>query len=107
MSGRISGALGSLVDCMNEPSVTVNPCGKRARWSSLGRRLTDLARVAVCQTPRGNVNPESRQPVTQLLYRGLPYMAGTDKPSVLGHVLLCVSEVSFFFCQRAGNGGHA
>ena len=73
----------------------------------LGRRLTDLARVAVCQTPRGNVNPESRQPVTQLLYRGLPYMAGTHKPSVLGHVLLCVSEVSFFFCQRAGNGGHA
>ena len=25
---------------------------------------------------------------------------------VLGHVLLCVSEVSFFFVQRARDGGH-
>src|SRR5262249_18308137 len=33
-----------IVSCANVPFARVLPCGKRARWSSRGRRLTDLAR---------------------------------------------------------------
>jgi hypothetical protein len=42
MSGRISGALGSLVDCMNEPSVTVNPAG-RGSGGALGEAPNGLS----------------------------------------------------------------
>src|SRR5262245_35442869 len=45
--------------CVNEPSVTVNPCGKRVRWSSGWRRLTDFARARYWQTERGRVNAVS------------------------------------------------
>ena len=42
--------------CVDEPFVHGYPCGKRVRWSSQGRRLTDLARAPVCRRATGSVN---------------------------------------------------
>jgi len=36
---------------VNEPFAHGLPCGKRVRWISRGRRLTDLTRARVCQPP--------------------------------------------------------
>src|SRR5262249_54498640 len=42
--------------CVNEPFGHGCPCGKRVRWSSGWRRLTDLARARLCQAPTDRVN---------------------------------------------------
>ena len=34
--------------CVNESFAHDLPCGKKVRWSSWGRRLTDLAQVSFC-----------------------------------------------------------
>ena len=42
--------------CERTLSFAVFPCGKRVRWSSSGRRPTDLPRAQSCQGPTDNVN---------------------------------------------------
>src|SRR5215472_14245248 len=47
---------GSSSSYASEPFAHGLPCGKRVRWSSLGRRPTGLARVQLCQAPIADVN---------------------------------------------------
>src|SRR5436189_5712429 len=42
--------------CERTLSFAVFPCGKRVRWSSSGRRPTDLRLAQSCQGPTDNVN---------------------------------------------------
>jgi len=48
--------------CVNESFAHDLPGGKRVRWSSWGRRPTDLARVRIWQPPRSNVNTSFCKP---------------------------------------------
>src|SRR5262249_37084194 len=41
---------------VNKPFVHSLPCGKRVRWSSWGRRLTDLAQLRACRKFQRSVN---------------------------------------------------
>jgi hypothetical protein len=64
-------AIHSEVDCVKEPFAHGLTCGKRVRWSSWGRRPTDLARAPPCPLPTDNVNTivanyQIQSPKTQL-----------------------------------------
>src|SRR5262245_34456250 len=73
--------------CASEPSARGLPCGKRVRWSSLGRRPTDLTRARVCQPPHDNVNSIRQSELLDLSILNFSLMRacrGEDAPLRVG-----------------------